>query len=237
MTTHTYMNKLKILVIEDDLIWQLKLQMMLEQLNIGTIMLASNLAEAQQLLSTQLPDLVIADIVMPDGIVFTILTKNYKQLPVIYQTGYSQEGFLKKALAMPNIGFLMKPFERFALQATIEVLLSKVRVSTDMPSDSISVIGKHKHRIDVSLEGIYWVKAEGNYSIINTIDQKYVLKRSLRKVGDDLTVSFIQIHKSYIINVKYVERIGEAEVYINRQSIPIGRKYRKVLFEAMRGNY
>ncbi|WP_080055020.1 LytR/AlgR family response regulator transcription factor [Spirosoma aerolatum] len=231
------MNSLKILVIEDDLIWQLKLQMMLEQLNIGTIMLASSLAEAQNLLSTQLPDLVIADIVMPDGIVLSLLTKNYKQLPVIYQTGYSQEGFLKKALSMPNIGFLMKPFERFALQATIEVLLSKVRVNTSLPSSSISVIGKHKHRIDLSLEGIYWVKAEGNYSIINTVDQKYVLKRSLRKVCDELTVSFVQIHKSYIVNVNYVERIGEAEVYINRQSIPIGRKYRKVLFEAIRDKY
>ncbi|GAB4047707.1 LytR/AlgR family response regulator transcription factor [Spirosoma litoris] len=231
------MNKLKILIIEDDLVWQLKLQMMLEQLDIGTITFASTLAEARQLLASQLPDLVIADIVMPDGITLSLLTKNYKQLPVIYQTGYSQEDFLKRALSMPYVGFLMKPFERFSLQASIEILFSKIQVNTLLPTSAISVIGKHKHRIDVSLESIYWIKAEGNYSILNTIDQKYVLKRSLRKIGDELSSSFVQIHKGYIININYLERIGEDEVTINHQSIPIGRKYRKALFEALRDKH
>ncbi|MVM40418.1 response regulator [Spirosoma sp. HMF3257] len=229
------MNNLRILIIEDDLIWQLKLQMMLEQLNMGTIQFASSLEEAEQLLDTQLPDLVIADIVMADGLSFELLTKKHKQLPTVFQTGYAKEDFIRRAILLPNVEFLLKPFERFSLHAAIELLFSRIPSTISQPPTSISVIGKHNQRLLIPFDEIYWIKAEGNYSIINTIDQKYVLKRSLRKVADELTFYFVQVQKAYIINSNYVERVGESMVQINHQSIQIGRKYKKNLLDVLRG--
>ncbi|MVM41691.1 hypothetical protein GO730_35175 [Spirosoma sp. HMF3257] len=76
-------------------------------------------------------------------------------------------------------------------------------------------------------------QGEGNYSIIYTLDQKYVLKRSLRKVMDDLPNYFIQAQKAYLVNQHHIESIKGSTLEINQQLIPIGRNYRKQLLESI----
>lgn len=223
------MNKLNVLIIEDDPIWQFSLQAMFSQLPVATIRLAGSIAEASQQLNAQLPDLVIADIVLPDGLSLALFTQNYKHLPVIFQTAYTKDDYLRRAITMPHIGFLVKPFELFSLKAAIEILLSQQSGKLIAPTDSITITDKHRQRIEVPLEQICWIKGEGNYSILHTVDQKYVLKRSLRKLALDLTDRFIQVQKAYIINIQYIERILDSTVQINQQAIPIGRAYKKNL--------
>ena len=98
---------MNILIIEDDPIWKIKLQMMVEQLDLGTIRIAKSIYEAQQEISTQLPDLILADVVLPDGLSFELLVNDLKELPIIFLTGYQEEMYLKKALLMPNASFLV----------------------------------------------------------------------------------------------------------------------------------
>ncbi|MBN8827015.1 MULTISPECIES: LytTR family DNA-binding domain-containing protein [unclassified Spirosoma] len=223
------MTNLNVLIIEDDPVWQFSLQAMFGQLDVASVRLASSIAEANQKLHEQLPDLVIADIVLPDGLSLGLFTQNYKQLPVIFQTAYTKDDYLRRAITMPNIGFLVKPFEVFGLKAAIEILFAQKPITLFPAANSITTTDKRRQRIDIPLDEIYWIKGEGNYSIIHTVDQKYVLKRSLRKLALELTDRFIQVQKAYIINIHYIERILESTVQINQQPIPIGRAYKKNL--------
>ncbi|MVM41692.1 response regulator [Spirosoma sp. HMF3257] len=120
------MNQFNTLIIEDDPIWLYRLQQMFTQLNLGPTRSATTLTQARQLIEEQLPDLVIADIVLPDGLSFELFLLNFKQLPVIFQTNFAREEFLMKAIRMPNIGFLVKPFEPFNLRASVELLISRM---------------------------------------------------------------------------------------------------------------
>ena len=79
---------------------------------------------------------------------------------------------------------------------------------------------------------IEWVESDGNYSIINTNEKKFVVKISLTKFKQELPEeNFIQIHKRYIVNIKKINGIDPLnnDVILDNQTIPIGRTYKKKL--------
>jgi len=84
---------------------------------------------------------------------------------------------------------------------------------------------------------IEWVESDGNYSIINTNDKKFVVKISLTKFKQELPEdNFIQIHKRYIVNIKKINGIDPLnnEVILDTQTIPIGRTYKKELLNRLK---
>ena len=45
---------------------------------------------------------------------------------------------------------------------------------------------------------------------------------------------FIQVHKSFIINKAYVDKISGNEIYVNNNRIPIGRTYKQELLQKLK---
>ena len=55
---------------------------------------------------------------------------------------------------------------------------------------------------------IIWIKAEGNYAKINTKQKSFLKRTSLIKMEKILNSGeFIRIHKSYLINLNYLEKM------------------------------
>ena len=115
---------MKVLVIEDDLLWQSKLQMMLIQYqNDVVIKLAASLSEVKEILLRWVPDLVISDVVLPDGLSYDIFNIANRAYPVIFLTGHPNNDYLKSILTLPKTMFIVKPFHQLSLQAMIEHLM------------------------------------------------------------------------------------------------------------------
>ena len=74
------------------------------------------------------------------------------------------------------------------------------------------------------------IESIGHYLIIHTIHNQYQVREKLKNVLEQLTeLSFQQIHKSYVINKKYVKEIGATEVILFKNiSLPIGRKFKNI---------
>jgi len=128
-----FMNKQShILIVEDSLTQQTKLQLMLESENF-VVSVASNGMEALNSLennSLSLPDLVLADIVMPemDGIELTAkINNNYEDIPVIILTAKDDEENLIKAFGVGVVDYLIKPFSQTALMMRIQNTLNLFR--------------------------------------------------------------------------------------------------------------
>ncbi|GAB4048293.1 LytR/AlgR family response regulator transcription factor [Spirosoma litoris] len=221
------MTYLSLLLIEDDPVWLDTLQAMAAQLGFRAIRSATTLAQASQLLEEQQPDFIVADMVLPDGLSVELLSKAYPQLPVIFQTAYPREDLLRQAIRMPHIGFLVKPFGLFGLKAALEMLCTQLPGLILHTPKGITIPGKHGTQVMIQFDAIYWIKAEGNYSIIRTMDQKHVLKRSLRKLVSELPKTFIQIQKGYVVNRSLIGRLSTTALEVNQEWIPIGRTYRK----------
>lgn len=84
--------------------------------------------------------------------------------------------------------------------------------------------------IQIKASQIVYIESMGHYLIIHTIHNQYRVRDKLRNVLDELAkLSFQQIHKSYVINKKYVKEITANEVILIKNiSLPIGRKFKNI---------
>jgi len=89
----------------------------------------------------------------------------------------------------------------------------------------------------VPLEEIFFIEANGNYTIIITEKKKFVLKTSLKKMLDELPArKFFQVHRNFAVQIEKIEKIdtGAGEIIIMEHAIPLGRKYKDFLLAGLR---
>lgn len=104
----------KVLVVEDDYELHSNLKDFLELYDLG-VAVAPNGVEALALLKTELPDIIVCDIVMPgmDGTTFLRIIQaqdEYRQIPLIYMTGITDPKEKLHGLQRGAIDYLIKPF-------------------------------------------------------------------------------------------------------------------------------
>lgn len=218
---------MKILVIEDDLLWQSKLQMMLIQYqNDVIIKLAASLSEGKEILLSWNPDLVISDVVLPDGLSYGIFNIDNRAYPVIFLTGHPNNDYLKSILTLPKTMFIVKPFHQLSLQAMIEHLMPPA------PSqEGLMIPGKFRKKLFLPYEKTIYIKADRNYVHFQTTERRYSIKRSLRNVIHELDARFLQVHKAFVVNGDFATRLdlSAQEVIVNGNPIPVGRSFRENL--------
>ena len=120
------MNRLRILVADDESIIRLGLRTMLTALG-HEVLLAANGRDALQIMRTARPDLALLDLQMPltDGLEAAKVIARTRPIPIIILTAHSQEDLLEKAAQLPIQGYLVKPVNERDLAAAIEVAVAR----------------------------------------------------------------------------------------------------------------
>ncbi|MCB0662670.1 MAG: LytTR family transcriptional regulator DNA-binding domain-containing protein [Saprospiraceae bacterium] len=89
----------------------------------------------------------------------------------------------------------------------------------------------------VPLRDIFFVKGEGNYSIVHTRERKFVMRSSLKRFFEILPqLQFVQIHRSYIVQIPHIKLIdlGEGQVHLQSQEVlPVSRRFRLELVSTL----
>jgi two-component system, LytTR family, response regulator LytT len=227
---------MNIVIIEDDPIWQLTLRMGIEQASeqasYSTIISFDSIPTAEHFLSHTIPDIVVADVVVQNELSFKLFQQPNRPYPVIFITGYADNQHLQQTSLLPNSTLLIKPFHTLSLIAAIQTL-SRLNGTKASQHPGLIVMGKHRQEIKVPYSNILYIEAEGNYIVIQLVDRKYSLKKSLRRLLEDLDERFVQVQKAYVINTDYLNRINLSSkaANINGHIIPIGRMYRKAFIQ------
>ena len=95
--------------------------------------------------------------------------------------------------------------------------------------------GKEIHKI--KLEAIVYVLSFGNYCKFYLDSKQVLINMSLKEFESRFCKNnFIRIHKSYIIAVKKIDKVVDNIVYLNKESLPIGKLYRTSFFETILSN-
>jgi len=202
------------------------------------------------------PDLVFLDIQMKDMTGFNVLEQiDVKKTPlVIFVTAYDE--YALKAFDYYAFDYLLKPFkdERFfqSAQKAIDVLkhdnhsLFEKKIEgllqlMQEPKNEIKTIYKNKLPIKtgnkiyfIVTDEIKYVTASGYYAEIHTNEKKHLLRESLTNLMNGLNHSdFIRIHRSTIINLKYIAELissnyGEVDVkMVDGELFRISKGYKK----------
>jgi len=123
------MKAYRVLIVDDEPVIRLDLRTMLEAMGHEVVGEADNGADALQLARTLQPDLVIADIMMPemDGIELSRRLAKERIAPVLVLTAYSEPEMVMGADRAGVLGYLVKPFREADLAPAIQVAISRYR--------------------------------------------------------------------------------------------------------------
>ena len=232
---------MKILVVEDEPIIADDLEFMLEEMGYQQIETVHSGEEALNSIEKQVYDLVLLDINLEgkvDGVHVAEILHEKKSTPFIFLTSLSDAQTLERVKKTYPAGYLVKPIDEKDLRVNIEISLSNfntIKESNEIIDYPDSFYVKDKSRMSkVIADEIQYLEGSNNYTIIHTLDKKFVLSQTLKAVQRSLDPDkFVRIHKSAVVNIDKIEVIEDAHVRIKTYKLPIGRTYRADFFNRL----
>lgn len=202
----------------------------------------NNAIDAIAVINNSNVDLIFLDIEMPHFSGIDFLNAIDKKPLIIFTTAYSDyavEGFNLGAVdylvkPIPFHRFLksvMRAQQLFQSQNTTPTITPKI-VAPEMEPDFMFVRSEYEN-VKINFSDILFIEGLKDYVKIYTTDNKFTLTLiSLIKLENTLSSKgFSRIHRSYIINIKYVKSIQKNKVLIADKRIPISESYKNAFFE------
>lgn len=238
-------NFIRILLVEDDALVSFDLSDRLKRLGFSNIIIYEKGEEAIENFSRDRPDVVVMDIALAgalDGIETARRLKNEKKIPVIFLTDYVDEKTFQRSLTVYPADFLPKPFVDVQVARSIKIALQqkneaemKEKVANKKPSVLVSdglFAFKGEGRFEkISLSSIRYLEAGGAYcNIFISGNEPVLVSHSMKTVFEilkqlDLAHSFVQIHRSYIVNTSFITGFQGRTLYLDDTELPVGEHF------------
>ena len=190
----------------------------------------SDAIQAMRFLQKEEVDLVFLDIHLPKLSGLDFLKSLVHPPHVILTTAFPD--YALESYDLNVVDYLLKPFsfQRF-VKAVAKVPNKQAGIGQKEEKalvQEIFIKSGYEH-IKVSVAEIVFIKSDSDYTEIHLPHKKLLSQESLRHWG--LTLGerlFTRVHKSYLINNSWVEKIAGNQIYLKGGSIiPIGRAYKE----------
>ncbi|MFD2923254.1 LytR/AlgR family response regulator transcription factor [Halobacillus naozhouensis] len=188
------------------------------------------------------PDVLFLDVEMPkmDGMEVAQSVQGLKKVPeIVFATAYSN--FAAEAFRHEAVDYLLKPFDEDQLSEAVERLEKKLIGSSDL-----AVKAQTPAKLAVEEDGeisyldpgdILYVFREGRLTKVVGKNKVHDTKWSLKDIEERLEpFSFFRIHKSYLVNLDYVDRLTpwfngayQLELKGYKERLSVSRNYVKDL--------
>ena len=240
---------IRILVVEDELIIAEDIRTKLTSLGYNVTGMAMTADEAEQSLAAERPDLVMLDILLKgerDGIDLARTIRDHYRIPFIFLTSHADRDTVERASKVMPDGYLLKPFTDKDLFAAIEVAIFRKSImkgpsddaSRESPNEVLNdciFIRKDYLLVKIKFNDLLWIKAEGNYlELFCSSGKKHLIRSTLKDFLNKLPGSvFLQIHKSYIVNINHIEAIEYSHMIVGNNEIPVGRLFVEKIKETL----
>ena len=232
--------KIKTLIIDDEPIALEKMKSYVDK--IPFLQLAGecmSAAEAMQILAEEDIDVVFTDINMPDLDGMDFIGSLSRPPMVVFVTAYPQ--YALESYRLSAVDYLLKPYSfadfRRAADKVLRLCQDRKR-SAPAPAatapESLFVKVDYKY-VRVTLSDIRYIKGYGEYLqiFLRDVANPLLTLSSFAAILEKLDPSrFIQIHRSYIVNMDAVERIERSRVIMDADTfLPVGDSYRAAFLD------
>jgi DNA-binding LytR/AlgR family response regulator len=238
--------KLKIAIIEDEPLIADHIEQYVLDAGLTCSGIADNFLDAKQLILKENPDLILLDINLgdgPDGIdVAHYINQNYKK-PFIFISSNTDSKTLERVKLTKPFGFIVKPFKASDIQTQINLAWHSYNLQKENTQVSFSesfLVNDHffikdKHSlVKVNYSDVLYAEACDNYSIIYTKLTKYILSYTLKVVEEKLNLfNFYRTHRSFLVNLKHIEKVNPKEVLVDGKEIPVSENSRTELLKKL----
>jgi PAS domain S-box-containing protein len=165
------LTKASLLIVEDEKIVAADLAQKLGKLGYRISAVTGLGEEAVALARDLRPDLVLMDVRLAgpmDGVEAAELIRRECGLPVIYLTAHSDRATLQRATLTEPFGYMLKPFDEFALETHIEMALYKHQTERQLRDNEARLAGL----IHSAMDAIIAVDGEYRILIFNPAAEK-----------------------------------------------------------------
>jgi DNA-binding response OmpR family regulator len=133
----------RVLIVEDDFATRKLVRFALEQMQGHDVLEAGTVAEAEDVLRTDSPDLVISDVVMPgpNGFEFCRRLRAQQNIPFLFVSALADVDSKVQGLKLGADDYLAKPFEPAELLARVEALLRRSARTVRTDSEGLIKVG------------------------------------------------------------------------------------------------
>ena len=90
-----------------------------------------------------------------------------------------------------------------------------------------------RQQVPILLENIQYIESLADYVRIHHLDGKTMTKEKITALEERLPADFIRVHRSFIINRKWLSAFNSEQLVISDMKIPMGRKYKKRVMEEL----
>jgi DNA-binding LytR/AlgR family response regulator len=239
------MNKnVRVLIVEDEFITLDMLRDYLENSGYEVSGDAMRVEEAIEVLERFDTDIVMLDINLKgdkDGIWLAEHIRQNYQIPFIFLSAYSDSATIQRAAKTNPYGYLVKPFTQADVFAGIEIALknyAKELSPLELPEQNWADGGEllihqaifvkdNLNYKKIALADIRYIQAFKNYIELHLHTQSVVIRSTLQRFTSILPQKyFVQVHRSFIVNVKFVEEITPTTIIIGTEAVPLSKNYK-----------
>lgn len=214
--------------------------------------------EALEAIRQNAPDLILLDVQMPQLTGFDVIA-NFPpgQTPfVIFVTAHDR--YALKAFNVKAVDYLLKPFDDDRFYASLDrakdfIAMRDNKHLADRVLDLVQghlnarkehvqeyAVKEKGREYRVSLKDVLWIRSEGNYLELQTLNRRYLLRMTMNMAETDLDPKqFLRIHRSYIVNlaqVKSTRYTGNNEFTFtmrNGKHLVSGRNYKEPIAKCL----
>ena len=222
---------MRILVIEDERLVAQSLIKMVKQLE-PTAEIEGPIPSVQEskvwLASNPLPDLILSDIQLADGISLDIFSEEESLCPIIFTTAYDE--YAVRAFKLNSIDYLLKPIDKVELEAAFKkyhTLRHKYENVTYVQEvmklfANFNTVRKFKERFAVhqgraitlvsTSNTAYFMREEIIY-LVNNEGRRFITDyRSLDEVEEEVDPAvFFRVNRQHLVNLDYIESFATDE--------------------------
>ncbi|GHE55179.1 LytR/AlgR family response regulator transcription factor [Roseivirga thermotolerans] len=160
-------------------------------------------------------DLIFLDINMPDISGLDLLKATDARFQIIFTTAYSE--YAVESYEHNAVDYLLKPFEfgRF-LKAVM-----KVKEGLKQAKEDYFFVKSGYEYIRINFQDLLFIKGEGNYLKLVEKERSTLTRMTFEEVLGQIPESFVQVHRSFIINSQLVEKLEKHQAKVREHQVPI----------------
>jgi two-component system LytT family response regulator len=195
------------------------------------------------------PDVVFLDIQMPglSGLEVAAQLESDAAPLLVFVTAFDEHAI--RAFDLNAVDYLLKPYDRDRLEKSLKRLRERrgeartraavhtARAQTRSSERLLVPRGEQLELIDAA--AVHWLEADDNYVHVHTATTKYLLRRTLNDLLEQLGERFVRIHKSAAVNLAEVASLsplfkGDHKVHLRGgATLRLSRRFKDALFARM----
>ena len=220
--------KFNIHVVDDKDSGRVKLTILLEKefwAHIETITYSKTFEEAKEKLQFNQFDIVFLDVNIKGLSAFDLITFIPPATRVVFVTAYHE--FMLQALRCKAFDYLVKPIKEDDLKECLLRLQKELNLSS--ASQFLHIKHRGLTRI-IKHSDILYIQGDGPYCTLFLKEDNCTTARTLKSILPEIGDGFARIHKTYIVNRKYIKGYNKNKLILqNNQCLPVSRTGLKIL--------